>query len=293
MTYRKWKERVFSIIEKGEKGDKYSIIFDYVIMILIISNVFLIVIESFEGFGKKYELFFNRFELVSVIIFSIEYLLRLWTADHKIRGHKNHMQARMKFILTPMSIIDLLAILPFYLPMFILVDFRVLRVLRLIRIMRALKLNRYSNSVELIGKVLKKEKESLFVVISITFMLILVSSTLMYYFEHDAQPEAFPDIVSAFWWAIVTLTTVGYGDIYPITGVGRAFGGFIALLGIGIVALPTGIISSGFMEMIQERRIKENAKDLKECPMCAEDIKKDAKVCRYCHYDLENKIFIK
>lgn len=291
-VYRRVKKRIFEVIEKGEKSDKYSMIFDYFIMLIIILNVFLIVIESFEGLGKTHEQLFKRFEIISVIIFSIEYILRLWTADYKIRGHKNHYKARLRFIFTPMAIIDLLAILPFYLPFFFIVDFRVLRVLRLIRIMRALKLNRYSNSVELIGRVLRKEKESLFVVISIIFMLILVSATLMYYFENEAQPEAFPDIVSSFWWAIVTLTTVGYGDIYPITIAGKSFGGFIALLGIGIVALPTGIISSGFMEQIQERRRKESEKECKICPMCAENIKKHAKVCKHCHYDFENGKFI-
>ena len=153
-----------------------------------------------------------------------------------------------------MAVIDLLAILPFYIPMLIPIDLRFLRVLRLTKILRILKLNRYSKSLQLLGKILKNKRADLLVTVFVTTILIIFASSLMYYIENPAQPEQFPNIVASFWWAITTLTTVGYGDLYPITILGKILSGVIALLGIGLVALPTGIISSGFIEELSQRK---------------------------------------
>ena len=162
-----------------------------------------------------------------------------------------------------MAVIDLLAILPFYLPMFIPIDLRFLRMLRLTRVLRVFKLNRYSKALNSISGVMRNKKDELLTTVFLMTFIIVISSTLIYYIEHEYQPEAFPNIVESFWWAIATLTTVGYGDVFPITGLGKVLASVIALSGIGLVALPTGIISSGFMA---------NIKTGKKCPHCGKDL---------------------
>ncbi len=154
-----------------------------------------------------------------------------------------------------MAIIDLMAILPFYLPFIIKIDLRSLRILRLVRLLRILKLNRYTKSMKVLGRVIKRKKEELIVTVFITGILMLLAASIMFYIENETQPEAFPNIIASFWWAIATLTTVGYGDIYPVTFLGKFLAGIIAFLGIGLVALPTGIISSGFIEEVESRKI--------------------------------------
>lgn len=260
--YKKIKSKIFKIIEPAEKADISSLIFDGFIISLIILNVLAIILESYQVLSDKYYSYFRLFEIISVTIFTIEYLLRLWTADLKFIK-ENKIISRLLYLITPLAIIDLLAILPFYLPLIIPFDLRFLRILRLIRIFRLFKIQRYSKSLKLITKVLNDKKEELFVTVFITFLLLLIASTIMFYIEHDVQPENFPNIFSSFWWAVATLTTVGYGDIYPITGWGKFLSGIIALLGIGLVALPTGIISSGFMKEIHKNKKKEC-----KCPKC-------------------------
>lgn len=166
-----------------------------------------------------------------------------------------------------MALIDLAAILPFYLPMVFSIDLRFLRMLRLFRIMRVFKLNRYNSAMETIGNVFKNEKEKLFHTIFIMVILIVFASSLMYYVENPAQPDKFPNIVASIWWAVATLTTVGYGDVYPITALGKFLSGIIAIFGIGIVALPTGIISSGFMSEVESKE-----KRLHICPHCGKKL---------------------
>ncbi len=259
------RKRIFKIIEKAENNDIASKIFDISIIILIVLNVFAIILQSFKDIADSYYGLFRFFEIFSVIIFSIEILLRIITCDLKF-PEKRWFLSFIKYSFSFMAIIDLLAILPFYLPILIPIDLRFLRVLRLTRILRILKVNRYSKSLDLIGKVLYKKKYELLVTIFITSILLLLASSMMYYLENDAQPDSFPNIIASFWWAIATLTTVGYGDVYPITILGKITSGIIALLGIGLVALPTGIISSGFMEIISEEKEKDN--DYKYCPDC-------------------------
>lgn len=184
------------------------------------------------------------------------------------------MVSLLTFAFSTMAIIDLLSILPFYIPLATPIDFRILRVLRLTRILRILKIGRYSESLALIGRVLKRSRSDLLVTLFITFLLLLLSSSLMYFVENPAQSDKFRNIVSSAWWTIITLTTVGYGDVYPITILGKILGGFIALLGIGLVALPTGIISSGFMEEIRIKQLKEGRESL-VCPHCKLAISED------------------
>jgi voltage-gated potassium channel len=172
--------------------------------------------------------------------------------------------------MTPLALIDLLAILPFYLPIFVHLDLRIIRILRLFRIFRVFKLARYSESVKILSSVIKRKKEELLIVFFVLFILLIVASSLMYFVENDAQPNVFSSIPMAMWWCIVTLTTVGYGDIYPITVLGRILGGIIALLGIGMFALPTGILASAFAEELQKKHERP-----KICPHCGKVIDKN------------------
>lgn len=266
-----YKLRIFEVIEKGREEDIPSRIFDYFIVIMIILNVLAIILESFYSIYLKHAYLFRTFEVISVIIFTFEYILRVWTADIKFENKKK-INARFLFVVSPIALIDLIAILPFYLPMIIPFDLRFLRMLRITRLLRIFKLNRYSNALSLVGRVLKNKKEELIITISITFLLVLFASTIMYYIEHGVQPDVFPNIIAAFWWAVATLTTVGYGDVYPITAWGKVLSGLIAILGIGLVALPTGIISSGFMEELTQNKQTTPEKHPKYCQHCGEKI---------------------
>jgi voltage-gated potassium channel len=219
--------------------------------------------ESVENIRLNHKIFFKLFETFSVIIFTIEYIIRIWVADHKF-NNCSILKAKTRFIFSFFGIIDLFAILPFYLPMLIMFDLRFLRILRLTRLFRLFKIARYSKALRIVGTVLKRKKEPLILTLFLSLILLLVASSLMYHIEHDAQPDSFSNIFSSFWWAVATLTTVGYGDIYPITGLGKFLSGLIALLGIGLVALPTGILGAGFIEVIEK---KENKKP-KKCPHC-------------------------
>ena len=256
LNFRHINKRIFEIIEPAENEDFPSKCFDTFIIILIIANILSVILESFAEIKAKYEEWFALFELISVIIFTVEYSLRLITAVHK-HPESNVLKAITKYVISPMAIIDLLAILPFYIPLLIKVDLRFLRILRLTRLLRILKVNRYSKSLQLLSRVLKRKKEELVVTIFVTMILMLLAASIMYHVESYIQPDAFPNIMASFWWAIATLTTVGYGDVYPITVLGKTLAGIIALLGIGLVALPTGIISSGFIEEFNEERIKK------------------------------------
>lgn len=245
--YKKIQHRIFEIIEKGKKNDLPSIIFDIVIMVLITLNVISVFIESFT-ISAQLSYYLRNFEIYSIVVFTIEYFLRVWTAPC-LFPDKSRIKARFLYIFSFMALIDLLAILPFYLPFIFTIDLRILRALRIFRLFRLLKFNRYTKAMENVFVVLKLKAVELLSSVFIVIILMLISSALMYSIEGSAQPEAFENAFSGLWWAIATFTTVGYGDIYPITVAGKILGGVVSLLGIGLVAVPTGIISSGFMEL--------------------------------------------
>lgn len=239
-------------------------LFQKFIYTLIILNVLSLILTSYKEIYSNYELFFKNFELFSVFIFSVEYVLRFWTADLFFEKG-TPFSKRLKFSLSAFGLIDLFAILPFYLPLIFPFDLRVLRILRLFRLLRILKLGRLSKSLQTITSVLKESKSELSITLFVAFILMILSSTLMFYVENEAQPDKFENIGQSLWWSVATLTTVGYGDIYPITGLGKILSSIIALIGIGFVALPTGIISSAFINKMQNE--KEKRKECK-CPNC-------------------------
>lgn len=274
----KWKQSVFELInEKGSGRNSWNRTFQILIIVLIIFSILEIILESFQNLNIKYHQQFKYFEILTVIIFSLEYLLRLWTADLKYPT-LSKIQARLKFMTSFTGVIDLVAILPFFLPFFFKFDLRFIRILRVLRLLRVFKLNRYTKSFILVGNVFYEKRSEMGITFFVTFILLLMSSTIMYNLENEAQPDKFPDIISTFWWAIATLTTVGYGDVFPVTAWGKLVSGIIAMLGIGLVALPTGIISAGFVEKLEEA--KEEKEQLKEsstnnfkyCPHCGEKL---------------------
>jgi voltage-gated potassium channel len=245
---------VFAVLDQETSAfPRISRMVNGFIIALIVLNLFAIMMESIEELALRYATFFLWFERISIAIFSLEYLLHLWVAPLRY-ADKHPVLAILRYMFTTMGIIDLLAILPFYLPLLLKIDLRFVRILRLVRLVRLLKLGRYSWTVRLIGTAVAEKRSELLLTLFVVLILLVVASVIMFNIEHEAQPEQFPNIFATFWWAIATLTTVGYGDVYPITGWGKFISGLIAVLGIGMVALPTGIISSAFIETLSEEK---------------------------------------
>ena len=263
------KRKIYSLVEPVSYDDisvQKIDWFDISIIILILLNVLAVIFASVGNIEQKYSKIFRDFEIFSVTIFSIEYAIRLWSCTVNPKYTKPFM-GRIRYIFSFMAIIDLLAILPFYLPMIMPFDLRFLRALRLFRIFRLMKMGRYSKSLKLIGSVLYSKRNELLITVFAIFILLIISSSLLYYAEKDVQPDRFSSIPKSMWWSVVTLTTVGYGDVYPITPLGKIFGAIISFLGIGLFALPAGIISSGFVEAIKKK--KDNKM---KCPHCGIEI---------------------
>lgn len=255
------RKRVWEIVETAPPGDTASRVFDVCMVSLIGLNIVALVLETIEPLHRTAEKAFFAFEVFSVLAFSIEYVMRVWASKEaaEYRGR----QGRLRFAISAFAVIDLLAVLPFYLP-FLGVDLRFLRGVRLVRLFRILKLGRYSMALKTFGRVFQAKRADLGILVFMISILLLFASSLMYYAEHDVQPQAFSSIPAAMWWGVETLTTVGYGDIYPITVTGRLLGSVVAILGIGLFALPAGILGSGFMEELAERRQLEEG----NCPRC-------------------------
>ncbi len=260
------KHKVYNLIEKGAHGSRVNRFFDYFIMSLILLNLAAIVLETVPQIKQPFYWYFKSFEIFSVIIFSVEYLMRIYISD-LTHPSTSKTKSVFKFIFSAYGLIDLAAILPFYLPFIIKLDLRFLRILRLMRFFRILKLNRYNNSLNLIWTVMKEKKEELTITVTLTSIILVIASILMFYIEGDVQPNKFPNVFACLWWAIATLTTVGYGDVYPVTSFGKVVSGIIALMGIGLVALPTGLISAGFMEKVNKKH-----HDHTKCPHCGKEL---------------------
>lgn len=220
---------------------------------VICLSILSVVLETEPDLYRDYHAFFYGFEVFTVIVFSIEYILRLWCIVEE-EGYERPIIGRLKYLVTPLALVDLIAVVPFYLPALITVDLRFVRILRLIRLVRVMKLGHYSKSLTLISKIVHNKRSQLAASMFILAILLLIASTVMYYIEHDAQPEKFRSIPASFWWGIETLTTVGYGDVAPITPLGKICAAIIAVLGIGLFGLPAGILASGFLEEVQQKR---------------------------------------
>ena len=245
--YKRIKQRTYEVLEGTRSNDKVSSAVSILLICLILINVAKIIADTFDLPPLAVKIG-GVVETVSVVIFTIEYILRLWVADLSY-PERSPFRARLRHMRSFAAIIDLVSLLPSFIgPMS--ANFMVLRMLRVLRLLRAFKLNRYTHALHDIGEVFRKKASQLLSSMLVVSFLMVISSVLMYDAEHEAQPEVFNNALSGLWWAIATLTTVGYGDIYPVTAVGRVISGVIALLGIGLVAVPTGIITAGFSEHI-------------------------------------------
>ena len=253
------RNRVYQILELTDPEDKTSRLVSFAIVGLIIINVLAIVLESIASFYSAYGEAFFRLEIASCIVFIIEYLLRVWasvedpsTVQDEFGKQIPNSKRRINFMLKPLAIIDFLAFVPIFLQLlFPGVDLRFLRALRLLRVF---KLTRYFQSFEMILEVLHDEWRSLAGTMFIMLVILVIAACGLYYIERDIQPDKFGSIPEAMWWAMAALTTVGYGDAYPITPIGKIIGSIVTLLGIGMVALPSGILASSFSERMRQRR---------------------------------------
>jgi voltage-gated potassium channel len=265
----KIKKKIYALVEVVSHEDlvtrKFDA-FDIFIIVLIVLNILAVILETVKSIYDACPHLFRYFEIFSVIVFTIEYALRVWTCTVNEK-YKKPITGRIRFILSPLALVDLFAFLPFYLPMIIPFDLRFLRAFRLLRLIRVLKIGRYSEAVRLLGRVLNAKKVELFTAVFVIFVLLIISSSLLYYVEHGAQPDKFSSIPEAMWWGVVTLTTVGYGDIYPITPFGKFLGSVFSLLGIGLFAMPAGILSAGFVEEIKTKKMVRD-----KCPHCGANL---------------------
>ena len=222
------------------------------LVVLIAVNIVALVVGTVDSFQLISRRAFLAFEAASVVVFTVEYLLRIWscTVDPKFA---HPVSGRLRFMVSLLALIDLLAILPFYVALLNLtgLDFRMLRAVRLMA--RVARLGRYSSGIRTLGLVVQAKRDELLSVVLVLLLLLLVASSLVFYAENGAQPDKFSSIPETMWWGIITLTTVGYGDVYPVTIAGRALAGVMAILGIGLFALPAGILGSGFIQEIQQR----------------------------------------
>jgi voltage-gated potassium channel len=245
-AWRRWRREVHDILEVGGDAHPAGRYVNAFIVVLIFLNAFAFAAETIDHLADRYALFFQVFNVFSVAVFSVEYLLRLWSAvEIPMLSRMKPWRARLRFALRPMMLIDLFAVLPFYFSWLVPMDLRVLRVLRLFRL---LKLVRYSPALQTLGRVVADEYRALLGALLIILVLLLFASTAAYFLEREAQPDKFGSIPAAAWWALATLTTVGYGDIVPVTPFGKMLGGVVMLLGVGMIALPVAIIATGFSQ---------------------------------------------
>jgi voltage-gated potassium channel len=260
------RRRVYELLEPARPGDRTSRATDLFVLGLILANVAAVVVGSVESVRQSYGSALVAFEYVSIAVFTVEYLLRLWSVAES-NPERSPLRVRARYAVSWLAIVDLLAILPAFLPMLLPIDLRMLRLFRLFMLARILKVGRHSRAVRTSGFVLRDKREELVIAMVTVLVLLLVSSSLMYAAEKEAQPEAFSGIPAAMWWGAAALTTVGYGDVYPITALGKLLGVISAVLGIGMFALPAGILASGFSEALSRERSREGT-----CPTCGSNL---------------------
>jgi voltage-gated potassium channel len=226
---------------------------------LIVASVLMVVLETVPSVAARFGRALHIGEVVTVVVFTIEYLLRVWAVVEDPR-YRRPILGRLRYMVSFFALVDLIAILPFYLPHVATLDLRFVRGLRLLRLVRVFKLGRYSTSIYMYGRILRDKGHELLVSLGLLLLLLLMASSAMYFMEHEAQPQNFSSIPAAMWWGIITLTTIGYGDVVPVTALGRVFGAIIAVIGVGFVALPSAILVSGMMEQIDRLKRKRAEK---------------------------------
>jgi len=225
--------------------------------------VLLVILDSYGSIREKYKSVISVFEITSVIVFTIEYILRMLCGPYRYSDKYEKIRI-FRYVISPMAIIDLLAILPFYLPLVFVFDFRIFRFLRIFRLLRVLKIGRYSKALELIINVFRRKKAELLLSSFILVILIFFAGSLMYFAENSTQPEDFPNIIDSVKWAINTMVFLGYDDVVPLSPIGNILGMIIVVLGLGWLTLPISVLSSGFIEQLENGN--------KKCPHCGQEI---------------------
>ncbi|MFD1156462.1 ion transporter [Roseovarius aestuarii] len=253
------RKAVYKKLDPDEKNDRVSRAIDLFLIVLIAVNVLAVILETVAAIEARYRDILWLIEAVSVAVFSVEYAARLWVCVEDPR-FRDQSRPRLSYMLSPMALIDLLAILPFYLGFIVQMDLRFLRVLRLLRV---LKLTRYSSAMSMLLEVFREEASAFFAGFFILIVLLVLAASGAYLAEHQVQPDKFGSIPAAMWWAMATLTTVGYGDVTPVTPAGQLFGSLVAVVGIGMAALPAGILASGMADRLRRTRA-ELAEELRE-----------------------------
>jgi voltage-gated potassium channel len=264
---RTLKARLYELLEGEADDDRLTRAFDFAMVLLIAVNVVAVILESVERFEVAFEPVFRWIEIISVMIFTAEYAARLWTCTED-DAYREPIRGRLRFAMTPLALIDLLAIVPFY-SRALDFDLRMLRVLRMLRLLRVLKVGRYSEALTTIWNVIRAKKEELAMSILVILLLMVLGSGLLYVAEKEAQPGAFESIPAAMWWATVFLSSADFNDVRPITSIGQLLGVALALLNVGLLAIPTGILGSGFAEEFRRRRGVET------CRACGTPVSRD------------------
>lgn len=261
--YSTIKGKVHTLLHPEKGNSKWDKIVNAFIIIVILLNVVGVMLETVQSIHDPHKQFFYYFDTVSVIIFTTEYVLRVWSSNYDPK-YRHPVFGRLRYMLTAGALIDLLAILPYYLHTLVGFDLRILRILRLLRFLRLFRLTAYMRTTKLVINVFKSKANELLVSLVLAIFLIIISSCLIYFAEHQAQPDKFTSIPGTIWWSVVTLTTVGYGDMIPVTAVGRVLTTIILLAGVALFALPAGIITSGFLEEMRKARVHH----VHTCPHC-------------------------
>lgn len=257
VTLERRKKRVFEIIEVGAPGDYVSRVYDFIGALAIVVNLAVTVLSTFDEILCQHETILLSLGHVTALFFAVDYALRVWTARY-LRPDQTQRRARWKYILSFTGLVDLLSFLPEFLPVFFPSGAVAIRMIRLVRIFRLFRINHYFDSLNVIAAVISSKRQQLISSVYIILVLMMAASLCMYSIEHEAQPEVFANAFSGIWWTVSTVFTVGYGDIYPVTLLGQLLGIVITFLGVGIVAIPTGIISAGFVEQYSRlKRISE------------------------------------
>lgn len=269
--YEKIQGDVYTLLESPAGTNKVRKAVIFFIASLILLNVFVVILETVNSVYLESTTFFHFFDFVTVIVFSIEYILRIWCC---VRNplYSDPVQGRIRYALSPYALTDVIALTPFYLPLIIPIEFRLLRLLRLLRIFRVLRLGKYSNAFEMFVTVMRSKKEEIVITVIMAIMVLILSSSTLYVVERDVQPEAFGSIPHAMWWAIATLSTVGYGDVVPITPLGKLFAAIVAISAIGLFALPAGLLAHGFADACHNLKHEHDTDETLTCPRCGAEI---------------------
>jgi len=267
LKIKELRRRVYEVLEEGAVGDALSVTIDRLLVALILINLVAVALESIPDLDAAYAPLFMLIEYISLVVFTVEYGLRLWSAVDGPHAHMAPVRARLRYAASPAGIVDLIAVLPFWFAMLV-PD--ALRVILVFRIVRFLKIARYSPAMRSLLDVLYRERRALFGSFAILIGTALVAAALMYLAERHVQPDKLGTIPDALWWAIVTLSTIGYGDVVPITPLGKFIAVISVFLGMIMIALPVGIIATAFAEQIHRREFIVNWGMVARVPLFAE-----------------------